>query len=74
MIGIAVVGTGYWGKNHVRNYKTLLLEKEIDYLKICDIDENRASQMAEDYNLECTSDLDDIINDDRIIPSDKHYL
>lgn len=79
LIGIAVVGTGYWGKNHVRNYKTLLIEKKIDYLKICDIDDNRAKQMAEDYSLEYTCDLNDIINDDKITgvvvvtPSDNHY-
>ncbi|KKK46646.1 hypothetical protein LCGC14_3163170 [marine sediment metagenome] len=39
MIGIGIIGVGYWGKNHVTNYKSLLLEKKIDYLKICDTDE-----------------------------------
>ena len=79
LIGIAVIGTGYWGKNHVRIYKTLLLENKIDYLKICDIDENRAKQIGEDYDIEYTSNINDIINDDKIkgvivvTPSDNHY-
>ena len=54
MVGIAVVGTGYWGKNHVRNFKTLLMENKIDYLKICDINKERAKEIGNDYDLEWT--------------------
>ena len=43
MIGIGIIGVGYWGKNHVSAYKTLLHENRINYLKICDINENRKS-------------------------------
>jgi predicted dehydrogenase len=79
IIGIAVIGTGYWGKNHVRIYKTLLIEKKIDYLKVCDINETRVKQIAEDYNLEYSANIEDIITDDRIsavvivTPSSTHY-
>ncbi|MFX1277447.1 MAG: Gfo/Idh/MocA family protein [Promethearchaeota archaeon] len=79
MIGIGIIGVGYWGKNHVRIYKSLLLENKIDYLKICDIDEHRINQMAEDYGLEYSTDLNELIKDDKInavvivTPADNHF-
>lgn len=79
MIGIGVIGSGYWGKNYIRNCKALLLEKEIDYLKICDINEERAKQMGKNFELEYTSNLNEIINDEKITavaivtPSSTHY-
>ena len=44
MVKIAVIGTGYWGKNHVRAYNELKAEGVIDELTICDVDERRASE------------------------------
>ncbi|MHA1293070.1 MAG: Gfo/Idh/MocA family protein [Promethearchaeota archaeon] len=79
MIGIAIVGAGYWGKNHVRNYKSLLVEGKIDYLKICDTNENRAKEIAESYGLDYCTNNEDILNDERITavvivtPSATHY-
>ncbi|MFX1393590.1 MAG: Gfo/Idh/MocA family protein [Promethearchaeota archaeon] len=79
MIGIGIIGTGYWGKNHVRIYKSLLLENKINYLKICDIDENRARQIAEDYGLDYLIDINDMIKDDKltavviVTPADNHF-
>jgi len=79
MVGIAVIGTGYWGKNHVRNYKALLMENQIEYLKLCDTNEIRVKEIAEDYNLEFTTSIDDIKNDNNITavvivtPSSTHY-
>lgn len=74
-----MIGTGYWGKNHVRIYKSLLIEKEINYLKICDINETRAKQIASDYDLEYTIKIEDILNDNKVTavviatPSSTHY-
>lgn len=79
MVGIAIIGTGYWGKNHIRNYKALLLENQINYLKIYDINEQRSKQMAEDYEIESVSSIDNIIDDEKITavvivtPSSTHY-
>lgn len=39
----AVIGTGFWGKNHARVYKELA---ETELLAICDIDAERASNVA----------------------------
>ena len=52
MVGIAVIGAGYWGKNHIRNYKALLQEKIIEDLKICDTNEERAREIGKDFNSE----------------------
>lgn len=79
MIGIGIIGVGYWGKNHVSVYKSLLQENRINYLKICDIDENRVKEISEINSLEYTTKIEDILNDDKITavvivtPSSTHY-
>lgn len=42
-VGIAVVGAGGWGKNHVRNYAAI---PEADLRYVCDRDEGIRSKMA----------------------------
>jgi len=44
----AVIGTGFWGKNHARVYKELA---ETELLAVCDIDETRASNIAKQFNV-----------------------
>ncbi len=79
MIGIGIIGTGYWGKNHLTIYKSLLLEKKIDYLKICDIDEKRAKELSEINSIDYTTNIKELLNDDKITavviitPSSTHY-
>jgi UDP-N-acetylglucosamine 3-dehydrogenase len=43
-LGVAVIGTGFWGKNHARVFKEL---EETELLAICDIDANRAKAVAD---------------------------
>lgn len=43
---MAVVGTGFWGKNHARIYKEL---QETDLIAVCDIDPLRAKAVAEQF-------------------------
>ena len=45
-LGTAVVGTGFWGKNHARVYKDL---QETDLLAVCDIDVVRAKAVADQF-------------------------
>ncbi|MEM9731151.1 MAG: Gfo/Idh/MocA family oxidoreductase [Myxococcota bacterium] len=45
-IGIAVVGAGGWGKNHVRNYAAI---PDADLRYICDRDDGIRSAMAANY-------------------------
>jgi len=79
MIGIGIIGVGNWGKNHVTVYKSLLQENIINYLKICDTDEDRVKEISEINSIEYTTNIEDILNDDRInavaitTPSSTHY-
>jgi len=79
MPGVAVIGTGHWGKNHARVYKELLSEGVIDSLKICDSDEGRARHWGETLEVEYVTGYRDVIEDDGIqavsivTPSKTHY-
>ena len=53
---VAVVGTGYWGRNHVRTWAALKDEDVIERLIVCDLDENRARELAEEFNCEWHTD------------------
>jgi len=44
----AVIGTGFWGKNHARVYKELA---ETELLAICDLDAERASNVAKQFGV-----------------------
>jgi len=47
-IGVAVIGTGFWGKNHARVYKELA---ETELIAICDIDPQRAKAVAAQFGV-----------------------
>ncbi|KTG09399.1 hypothetical protein AUR64_16610 [Haloprofundus marisrubri] len=53
----AVVGTGYWGSNHVRVGAELRDAGEIDELVVCDVDEARAAEMAAEFDAEYVTDV-----------------
>ena len=53
---VAVVGTGYWGRNHVRTWVAMKQEGVIDRLIVCDLDENRARELAEEFDCEWHTD------------------
>lgn len=55
-IRMAVVGTGYWGRNHVRTLSALLGEGVISSLVVCDVDEERAESLATEFGCEWTTD------------------
>ena len=48
MVVVGVIGTGYWGKNHVRTFCTLKEEGLIEKVIVCDTDETRAIEIGED--------------------------
>lgn len=77
-MNLAVIGTGYWGKNHVRVFKGLLDEGVIDSLTICDADENRVKEYAQMYDIEYTTDYTELLASkiDAVsiaTPSETHY-
>jgi len=47
-LGVAVIGTGFWGKNHARVYTELA---ETDLIAICDIDAERAKSVAKQFGV-----------------------
>ncbi|SFR57780.1 Gfo/Idh/MocA family protein [Halogeometricum limi] len=56
-----VVGTGYWGSNHVRVAAELVEAGDIDSLTLCDIDEERASEMADSYGVPYVTSISDLV-------------
>jgi predicted dehydrogenase len=70
----AVVGTGYWGKNHVRVASELVADGLLEEVVICDVDESRASSLAESYDLPYRTDVADLDVDAATIatPSTTH--
>jgi UDP-N-acetylglucosamine 3-dehydrogenase len=56
LVRIAVIGTGGWGKNHVR------VLSELGHLAaVCDIDRARAESFAERYRVKGYSDVDQML-------------
>ncbi|MDI6805780.1 MAG: Gfo/Idh/MocA family oxidoreductase [Candidatus Bathyarchaeia archaeon] len=47
-LGVAVIGTGFWGRNHARIYKEL---KETELLAVCDIDAEKAKTVAKQFDV-----------------------
>ncbi|HMK37302.1 MAG TPA: DegT/DnrJ/EryC1/StrS family aminotransferase [Desulfomonilaceae bacterium] len=72
---VAVVGAGYWGKNHVRNFWELgALEQ------VCDLDKDLLNKTASQYpGVHCTNSYGDVLSNDKIkgivlaTPASTHY-
>lgn len=63
-VSVAVIGTGHWGPNLVRNFNEDL---RVDLKKICDVDTERANAVAAKYrDLKTTANIDDILTDSTI--------
>lgn len=45
-LGVAVIGAGFWGKNHARVYRELM---ETDLIGVCDVDPEKAKSVAEQF-------------------------
>jgi UDP-N-acetylglucosamine 3-dehydrogenase len=60
-LGIAVIGVGGWGKNHAR------VLKDFGCLAaICDVDGNRAKELADRYGARSYSSLDEMLEKERL--------
>lgn len=47
-LGVAVVGTGFWGKNHARVYKEL---ESTELVAICDVNPERVKSLAGEFGV-----------------------
>lgn len=64
MIKLAVVGTGYWGPNMIRNF--LKIDPSMVHV-VCEHNDSRRAVIAEKYpGLRFTKDYTEILNDDSI--------
>jgi len=73
---IGVIGTGYWGGNHVRALTELQKEGKIDEVIVCDTKEGVARQLAKRYNISFVTnpeELKDVSGVTIATPSPTHY-
>ena len=61
---IAVIGTGYWGKNHVRTLAALRDGGAEINLVVCDVDYDRAHSLAEAHNAFATTDASSLLTNE----------
>jgi len=47
-LGVAVIGTGFWGRNHARVFKEL---EETELVAVCDVNTERAKKAAEQFGV-----------------------
>ncbi len=47
-LGVAVIGAGFWGRNHARVFKEL---EETELLAVCDINSERAKNVAKQFGV-----------------------
>jgi UDP-N-acetylglucosamine 3-dehydrogenase len=59
-LGVAVIGTGQWGKNHARVYKEL---PSTELIAVCDVNAERAKAMADQYGVKAYSDSTEMLKD-----------
>jgi len=52
-LGVAVIGVGFWGKNHARVFSEL---SETELVAVCDVNVERAKAIAEQYGAEVYGD------------------
>jgi UDP-N-acetylglucosamine 3-dehydrogenase len=62
-LGVAVIGTGAWGKNHARVYKEL---PSTELIAICDVNAERAKTMANQYGVKAYSNCIQMLKDKNI--------
>ena len=62
-LGVAVVGTGFWGKNHARVYKELA---STELIAICDVNEERAKNIAEQFGVKTYTNSSQMLKDKQI--------
>ena len=53
-LGVAVIGTGFWGRNHARVFKEL---EETELLAVCDINAERAKNVAKQFGVRAYTNM-----------------
>ncbi len=66
MTKYAVVGLGYWGKNHLRALDILRSRHLIDQIVVCDPSDNALKRTAEYSNIETCKDWKNLVEDNTV--------
>jgi UDP-N-acetylglucosamine 3-dehydrogenase len=61
--GVAIIGTGFWGKNHSRIYKEL---ENTELVAVCDVDSERAKVIARQYGAKAYTDSSTMLKNPEI--------
>jgi predicted dehydrogenase len=62
-LNVAVIGIGAMGKSHVRNYSNI---DSANLVAICDIDEEKAKQIAKEYNTNYYTNCSEMLEKEKI--------
>ncbi len=62
-LGVAVIGTGFWGKNHARVYKEL---ESTELIAVCDVNPERAKNIANQFGVEAYTSTSRMLKNNRI--------
>lgn len=65
-IGIALVGVGGWGKNHLKALARIRRMGGIGKLVVCDADPAAENRLGENNDIQFTTDIQDVLSDDEI--------
>jgi len=62
-LGVAVIGTGFWGRNHARVFKEL---QETELLAICDINPQRAKAVSSQFGVQSYTNTGRMLKNENI--------
>ena len=62
-LGVAVIGTGFWGKNHARVYKEL---ESTELIAVCDVNPERAKTIADQFGVKAYTSASQMLKNKRI--------
>ncbi len=62
-LGVAVIGTGFWGKNHARIFKEL---KKAELQAVCDIEEERAKTVANQFGVKFYTNTNEMLRKESV--------
>lgn len=62
-LGVAVIGTGFWGRNHARVYKELAVT---NLVAVCDVDAARAKAIADQFGVQAYTDSTQMLKNPEI--------
>src|SRR4051812_10963371 len=76
MLRTAVIGVGHLGKQHARIHAALAQEGRSQFVRVCDIDQKRGAEIANEHQVALCSDWRDLIgNVDAVslaVPTESH--